>query len=170
MKLTEEEVIAKYCFVSERKLRITAKVGLAFPAIKERIVREFVQSVITELKQRQGKSWSIEDNWSETPLKRGSSIRLYKPTWATDAKIGLHCDKTGPSGLNFFIWLWKKHKTPAAMRLGAALDERYAHGGHSGNNPWWKWVDLRMMLGILKTPSSVCGKGVRWLITTSTTC
>lgn len=143
MKLTEEaEVIAKYAFESERKLRITAKVGLAFPTIKEKIVREFVQSVIAKLRPRLGKSWDVEDGWSEAPLKRGSYIAVYKPTWAMDAGIGLHCDKTGPSDLNFFIWLQRKHKTPTAAKLGEALDERYAHGKHSGNNPWWKYVDL----------------------------
>jgi hypothetical protein len=143
MKPTEEaDIIAKYAFESERKLRLTAKVGLAFPGIKERIVCEFVQSLIAHLKARLGKPWDVEDAWSETPLKSGSTIAVFKPTWAIDAGIGLHCAKTGPSDLNFFIYLSKKHKTPVAAKLGEVLSERYAHGGHSGNNPWWKYVDL----------------------------
>jgi len=143
MKPTEEgEEIAKYAFESERKLRLTAKVGLAFPTIKERIVREFIRSVIASLKPRLGASWDVEDGWNDTPLKSGSYIAVYKPTWAMDAGIGLHCAKTGPSDLNFFIWLSKKQKSPTAAKLAEALNERYAHGGHSGNNPWWKYVDL----------------------------
>ncbi|HMD70074.1 MAG TPA: hypothetical protein VKF41_01955 [Bryobacteraceae bacterium] len=142
MKLTEEaEVIAKYAFESERKLRITAKVGLVFPTIKETIIREFVQSLIAQLKPRVGKAWDVYDEWAETPLKSGSLIGIYKPTWAMDAGVGLHCARTGPCDLNFYVYLQKKHKTPTATELGEVLDERYAHGGHSGNNPWWKYVD-----------------------------
>jgi len=68
MKPTEEgEEIAKYAFESERKLRLTAKVGLAFPTIKERIVREFIRSVIASLKPRLGASWDVEDGWNTPP-------------------------------------------------------------------------------------------------------
>jgi hypothetical protein len=141
MKPSEEaDVIVKHAFESQRKLRIAAKVGLAFPRIKERIVREFVQSLVGKLNPRLGKSWAVEDSWSEAPLVRGSYIAAYRTTWNENASIGLHCEKTGPSDLDFFIWLGKQ-KTPLVAELKEALDERYAHGQRGGSNPWWKFVD-----------------------------
>ncbi len=142
MKLIEEaDVIAEHAFENEHTLGIAAKVGLAFPKIKERIVREFIASLQGRLEARLGKSWTVEDSWSETPLLRHSYIAAYKTTWSTEACVGLSCEKDGPSNLDFYVWLEKKLKTPLVSELRDALDEHYGHGHHGGNNPWWKWVD-----------------------------
>jgi hypothetical protein len=142
MKRADEgDVIAAHAFENERNLRIAAKVGLAFSQIKEQIIGEFVQVMIGQLRVALGNSWAVDDQWSETPLIRGAYVAAYKRAWVVEASVGLCCEKTGPSDLDFFVYLEKKERSAAAVQLREALNERYANGNHSGNNPWWKFVD-----------------------------
>jgi hypothetical protein len=140
-EIEEADVIAEHALENADNLKIAAKVGLAFPAIKERIIREFISSLKGALEERLGNSWAVEDSWSENPLARGSYIAAFKTKWREDASIGLNCEKPGPSELDFFIYLGKRLKTPLASELRDALDKHYAHGQRFGNNPWWKWVE-----------------------------
>jgi len=147
MKPSEEaDVIADHVFESESNLRITAKLGLAFPKVKERIVREFVQTLALELGSRLGKQWGIENSWTERPLRADCQIGLAKKPWLDKASIGLTCERTGPSFLLYFVWRASKHKLLAITDLKQSLDKRFSHGNHysppsGGDTLWWKYVD-----------------------------
>jgi len=146
MKPNEESVvIAEHSIESEQTLRLAAKIGLAFPKIKEKLVREFVQSLACELHARLGKQWSIENNWNERPLKVGSHLALSKREWQHKASIGLWCGRAGPSDLEYFVWRKGKQKSPTITELKQALDEGCSHGNRCSHpdaeNPWWKYVD-----------------------------
>lgn len=149
MKETEEaDVIVEQAFENEQNLRLAAKVGLAFPSVKRRIVREFVQCLAVGLETRLGQEWIVEDYWTEDPLQAGCQIALVKKPWADGASIGLECDKAGPSELLYFVWRESKQKSPTVTDLKRSLDECFSHGNHyspstGGDTLWWKSVDGR---------------------------
>jgi hypothetical protein len=142
MKPSDEAiVIAEHALENEHSLRLAAKVGLAFPTIKERIIKDFLSSFKSVLISRLGNGWKLEDKASKTPLMRGWHIAAWKSKWMDNASIGLHCDKSGPSDLDFFVFLVKPFDHPQVAQLRQALETRYAHGKHMAEYPWWQYVE-----------------------------
>jgi hypothetical protein len=145
MKPTEESVvIAEHAIENEQQLRIAAKVGLAFPTLKERLIVDFLDSLKKTLEVRLGNTWSVDDDdWRDTPLKSGGYIAAWRPKRAVDASIGLECCKAGPSSLIYFVYLNAKLDSPLVVQLRDSLNTGYAHGGREATSIWWKWVEER---------------------------
>jgi hypothetical protein len=144
MKPTDEaDIIVEHALESDRNLRIASKIGLAFPKLKQVIVGDFVKVLISGLRERLGSSWILDDEWTQTPLAKGSYVSAKKAIWAEKSSIGLHCDKVGPGDLSFFVWVEPDYikGTTIATELKAALDERYAPGRKEPRYPWWRYVD-----------------------------
>ena len=100
MKPTEEsEVIAEQAFRDEDNLRMAAKVALAFPSIKTKIIKDFIPRLVANLQRRLGKDWTVTDYWSAGPLQKGCQVALAKSSWMDRANIGLEADRGGPSQL-----------------------------------------------------------------------
>ena len=81
----ESTVIIENALESEHNLRLAAKVGLAFPMLKERVVEDFLSSFGSVLNSRLDDGWKVEDNAGKTPLLvtgtllRGNRIGWTKP-------------------------------------------------------------------------------------------
>ena len=137
----ESTVIIENALESEHNLRLAAKVGLAFPMLKERIIKDFLSSFGSVLNSRLDDGWKVEDNAGKTPLLRNWHIVAWKSNWMDKASIGLHCDRPGPSHLDFFVFLVKPFDHPQMAQLRQALETRYAHGKHMADYPWWQYVE-----------------------------
>ncbi len=161
----EADVIFEYAFENKRNVEIAVNVGLAFPRIKERIIREFVESVIGTLGSGLGRSWTVQDQWSETPLVRRLQILAFKTAWGKNTCVGISCKKNGPGDLYYFVnlWNWRRQKTPLAAQLKGALDKRYANGSSNSRMPWFKpvepryndWTSKEMLISLCKKDEAV---------------
>jgi hypothetical protein len=140
MNQTEADVIAEHALEDEHNLKMAAKVGLAFPTLKARIIRTFITSLVTTLKARLGDSWEISDDWSAKPLK--GSVCVSKESWTDEFWIGLAAEKTGPSELDWFVWTETtiSLQTPLVAAIKGALDDGFCSGRSTNNNPWWQYL------------------------------
>jgi hypothetical protein len=118
-------------------------VGLAFDRLKEKIVREFVATLCSDLRRRLGKAWDVDDGWSEAPLDEECYISVHKKQWVGDVHVGLGCSEGGLSDLFWSVWPENESlNATQSATIKAALDKLYAPGRkHGAINSWWQRVD-----------------------------
>jgi hypothetical protein len=138
------DVILDHALQSESNFRMAVQVGLAFPDIHARIIKEFLAALKADLKKRLGRQWEVSDNWNPIPSKTKLIVSVRKTQWSGEDCIGLACQKRGPSELNWYIYVHPKATPVQQSDIKSALDSKYALGRRETPfNPWWKYIEHR---------------------------
>lgn len=137
------EIVVEHTLQSEDNLRLAAWVSAAFEQVRQRVVREFVKRLQSDLLARLGDSWAVEQNCDKDALKADWLVDIKKKRWHDNCSICLEGSKEGPRAVDYFVWLDSDMpgKARLAEELKAALDEKHGVGKKSANAPWWSFLE-----------------------------
>jgi hypothetical protein len=136
------EIVVEHTLQNEDNLRLAARVSAAFEQVRQRVVREFVKRLQSDLLARLGDSWEVEQNCDEDALGAGCLVEIKKKRWDDNCSICLEGWEEGPSDVDCYLWL--NSEMPGRARLGAelkaALDERHGAGRKSPDAVWYFYL------------------------------
>jgi|ERR1035437_1303260 hypothetical protein len=127
------EIVVEHTLQNEDNLRLAAKVSAAFEQVRQRIVREFVKRLQSDLRTRLGDSWTVDQNCDKDPLEADWLVEIKKKKWGENCSVCLEACKVGPRDLDCYVWLNSEMPTKGrlAAELKEALDEEYGAGKES---------------------------------------
>jgi hypothetical protein len=166
MKPELRDQIVKHAFETEEKLRISIMVGVAFPAIIEKLIRDDLGGTIIG---------AMGNTWLCSVVMSGMrfTLSLRSRSWPEGLWVGLQDREEGATHL-FAVW------RPDNPQQRAVLDERLHRAlcqalpetrpqPAGGAYPWWGFLDRYRSWSPEEFLLALAGKGVRkdledWLL------
>ena len=145
---SEREIILEYALKKEN-LGTTLDIGLAFPALRERIIVGFLDKlekfVLDKLKQRPDASeWGIfieddDHDLRKPPLKRYQYFGFGKTSWKKQYGVALQPQSDNAGDVIIGIWRQYDEKTGTGVRRIDLLFQELNNIRNGKHSDWWEW-------------------------------
>ena len=146
---TERDIILEHALRNQENLETTLDIGLAFLALRERIIVGFLDKlekfVLDKLKQRPDASeWGIfiegdDHDLRKPPLKRYQYFGFGKQSWKKQYGVALQPQSDNARDVIIGIWRQYDEKTGTGVRRIDLLFHELNNIRNGKHSDWWEW-------------------------------
>ena len=135
----EKNIFIEYSLQNEENLKISINGYLSFDSLREKIIRQFIESAEKSIKAKLSDDWEVDNSIKNNVFERWGGLFVYKKAWNGEYKIGFSSDKYGAKG--FIIGVCKNETAPHIDGLLEKLNSEYRQGTQSNDWNWYQWLD-----------------------------
>ena len=146
--LDEREIILEHALGNQENLETTLDIGLAFPALRERIIIDFLgkleKFVLGKLKQRPDASeWHVsDDSLPSFPSKKFHSFSFGKQTWEKKYGVALEPQENNAGNVIIGVCGQYDEETGTGARKIDLLFQKLNDIRNGKRSDWWEWYHL----------------------------